>query len=154
MRPAVERHDARFVDHLVDERHVPGRLHDLVPVVVATGQDRTDEAARDAALGQGEVRVRGRVAVLARAPLGDALLRGRRHGRQAAVRRIDDQRRLALRRGPFEPVLRRRLPPTDHTEGDARVLEVEVGDVLILLAFGLRHAVGEFRIVERVARAE
>ena len=45
-------------------------------------------------------------------------------------------------------------PPPTSTEGDARVLEVEVGDVLILLAFGLRLAVGEFRIVERVARAE
>jgi hypothetical protein len=34
------------------------------------------------------------------------------------------------------------------------VIEVEVGEVLILLAFGLRDAVGEFRIVEGVARAE
>ena len=154
VRPPVERHDARLVDHLVDDRHVAGRLHDRVAVVVAAGQDRSGEAARDAALGQIEIGVRGRVAGLARAPLGEALLRGRCERRQAAVRRIDEQRRLALRLGPFEPMLRRRLSPTDLTEGDARVLEVEVGEVLILLAGGLRLTLGEFRVGERVARAE
>jgi hypothetical protein len=51
-------------------------------------------------------------------------------------------------------MLRRRLSPTDLAEGDARVLEVEIGEVLSLLALQLRRPIGELRIGEHVARAE
>ena len=53
--------------------------------------------------------------------------------------------------GPLEPVPWWRLPPPTTPKGTF-AFEVEVGNVLILLALGLRHAGGEF--IGRVARAE
>ena len=77
MRPAVERHDARLVDHLVDDRHVTRRLEDLRAVVVDDGQDRAREAARDAAVvvAAVRVRVRGAASLAELAQRGLAVLR-------------------------------------------------------------------------------
>ena len=50
MRTPVERNDARFVDHLVDDRHVAGTLQDLVPRAVAGREDPARHATRDAPL--------------------------------------------------------------------------------------------------------
>ena len=67
VRTAVERHDARLVDHLVDDRDVARRLHDLRAVVVDDRQDRAREAARDAAVVVAAIRVRiGGAAALAK----------------------------------------------------------------------------------------
>ena len=111
MRAAVERHDARLVDHLVDDRDVARRLHDLVAVVVDDRQDRAREAARDAAVVDccGRCTNRpGRGSGGARAARLDAVCAAAVNARHAAVRRIDDQRRLALRLAALEPVRRRR----------------------------------------------
>ena len=67
-----------------------------------------------------------------RAPVRVALLRGGCERGQAAVRRIDDQRGLALRLATLEPMLRRRLSAADLTERDARIGEIEVLVVLSL----------------------
>src|SRR6185503_13242345 len=96
---SVEWDDTRLVDHLVDDRHVARRLEYLRAVVVDDGQDRAREAARDAAIvvTAVRVRVRGSAALLKLAQRGLPLLRLRRERGHAAVRRIDDQRRLPLR---------------------------------------------------------
>ena len=66
MRPAVEGHDARLVDHLVADRDQARGLHDLVAVVVDDRQDRAGDAARDAAVVEAAIGVGiGRAALLA-----------------------------------------------------------------------------------------
>ena len=91
-RPAVQRHDPRAVDHLVEDHHAPGRLEYLHAVVVRAGQHRrAGIEAHQAALGQrsilraGRQRARERVAVAARP----------RHSRDPGnppVGRVDHQR--------------------------------------------------------------
>src|SRR4030095_16244224 len=75
VRSAIERHDARFVDHLVHDGHVARRLHYLVTVVVAARQNGSGEAACDAALVEREVRVRVCRSARLGAQVGRALLR-------------------------------------------------------------------------------
>ena len=95
MRPAVERDDAGVVRHLVHDRHVAGRLHDLQVAVVAGLQPRQAEV-HAAFAGREHFRIleRVRLAVL---DLGGApLLRFGRHRRNPAVGRIGDERRPAI----------------------------------------------------------
>ena len=67
VRPAVERHDPRLVNHLVDDRDVTRRLHDLIAVVVDHRQYRARDAARDAPIVEAAVRVRIRGPAASRA---------------------------------------------------------------------------------------
>ena len=94
MRPAVQRDDARFVNHLLVDDHVVRRLEDLdVPVVAARQHGRTLLRADDAALGQGAVF--GAVGNLhGGQQVAPPLLPFRGQGRHAPVRRIDHERRL------------------------------------------------------------
>ena len=88
MRTPVERNDARFVDHLVDDRDVAGTLQDLVSRAVAGGEYPARHAARDAPL---PGRVVHPVVLDVRQLVVSSLLRPR-HDRHAPARRIDDQR--------------------------------------------------------------
>ena len=49
MRPAVQQNDPRLMDHFREDHHVPGRLHDLVIVVVAGGMHDGRHTAGDTA---------------------------------------------------------------------------------------------------------
>ena len=60
----------------------------------------------------------------------------------------------ALRFTALEPMLRWRLPTADLTERYARVVEIEVGDVLNRLTSGLRLTLSELGVGEHVAHAE
>ena len=64
MRPAVERDDARLVDHLVADDDEARRLHDLVAVVVDGRQERSHDAARDAAVVEAAIEIAVRLAPL------------------------------------------------------------------------------------------
>ena len=88
VRTPVERNDARFVDHLVDDRHVAGALQDLVSGAVPGGEHPARHAARDAPLPR---RVVLPVVLDVRQLVVSSLLRPR-HDRHAPVGRIDDQR--------------------------------------------------------------
>ena len=78
VRAAVERDDARFVNHLVADRHVARALHDLVRVAVDGRHHRAGHAAGDAAIVEAEV------LVLLNGPLPKLLPPGRR-GRRCAL---------------------------------------------------------------------
>ena len=121
-RAAVERDDARLVDHFVGDHDVARRLHDLVAGVVDRRRQRADHAARDAAVVEAAVRVRirGAAALGCRTYGGLPRLARFRHRRHAAVRRIDDQRRLVLRIAALEPMRRRRDGPADGAAGCRR----------------------------------
>ena len=102
-RPAVGEDDARVVDHLEVEHDDARRLPDPEPAVVAIRHHRRGHAARDAAVPAVEVRgrVEGRRLAGQRpaaAHLERAALSFRRQSRQQAVRWIDDERGLPLRR--------------------------------------------------------
>src|SRR5688572_21188070 len=88
MRPAVQRDDPGFVDHLVVNHHVPGRLEDLIPGVVRGGKKATRHATRDTSLPGGLVLPRvgdtGQVVV--------AFFFRPRHDRNPSARWIDDER--------------------------------------------------------------
>ena len=157
LRAAVERDDARLVDHLVADHDVARRLHDLVAGVVDRRRQRPDHAARDAAVVEAAIRVRiGGAAALALLPGGSLACEASfRQRRDTAVRWIDDQRRLALRVAALEPVRRRRHRAAD---GSARrrggVLEREVGIVENLLVRELRLAGGVLLVREPIPRPE
>ena len=94
MRPAVQRDDPRFVNHLLVDDHVVRRLEDLDVAVVAAGQHgRTLLRADDAALRQGAV-LRAGGDLHGRQQVAPPLLARGRQGGHPAVRRIDHQRRL------------------------------------------------------------
>ena len=103
-RAPVHRHDARLVHHLEVQDDVARRLHDADAVVVAVGHHRRRHAARDAAVPRVEVLpvipglglARERPAALHQRRQALALCR---HLGQPAVRRIDDERGLALHGG-------------------------------------------------------
>ena len=99
VRTAVGVEEARVVDHLVADRDHAGRLDDAVAVAVDDAHHRSDDAARDAAVVQGEVlrRVERPVAERALVARCAALLRFGRERRRSAVGRIDDERGLAER---------------------------------------------------------
>ena len=106
MRPAVERDEPCAVDHLVEDRHVAGRLEDLDVVVVgARGHRRPGVEAEEAAFR--DAAVLGAVRVARAEPPRQLALRldHRPHRGDAPVRRIDDQRgaRLGERVAPLEP---------------------------------------------------
>src|SRR5439155_25168447 len=98
-RNGIERDDARLVHHLVANRDVTGALDDLIRVAVDRRHHRAGYAARDAAVVEVAILEgisRAAAAVAARGGnRGDALLAFARHDRDVAVRRIDDQPRLA-----------------------------------------------------------
>ena len=109
VRAAVERHDARVVHHLVQDRDVVGGLEDLQVLVVARRHDRRSGVeAQEAALGQpavlGAVGADAADAEAHGARRRDVLRVGRsallRHPRlqrgHAPVGGIDDQRRAAV----------------------------------------------------------
>ena len=86
VRSSVDGNDPRLMDHLVDNRHVSRRLHNLVGVVVA-GRKHSARTARDAAIPRAHQLVRvfvGQIAI----PRGLRL----RLERYAPVRRIGHQR--------------------------------------------------------------
>ncbi len=103
---AIQPDDARVVDHLEVDDDLVGRLEDAHAVIVAEGQHRAGEAARDAAIPV--VEVRGPVIGLAIDPARTAellhLAAIRRHRRQAAVWRIDQQRRALADGEALDPV--------------------------------------------------
>ena len=159
MRPPVERHDTRLVDHLVADRHPARALHDLVAVVVDDRQDRAGDAARDAAVVEAAIEIGvGLTPVQFFAPrrLGVALcllaslrLRGKRG--HPAVGRIDDERRLVLRLAALEPVRRRGHRSADVAPGRRRGrFEIELGFVLRRLPRELLLALREFCFGEHV----
>ena len=95
MRTAVERNDARVVDHLGEEQSRSSGVCTIWRLLLyGTGQHHFRQAARDAALHQAPVLVGvGRpVRSGGGAARGRALLPLRRQRRDLAVRRIDDQR--------------------------------------------------------------
>ena len=98
VRPSIERNDAGVVHHLVADRHFVRRLHDPVAVAVDDREDRSDDAARDAAVVVGEVRraLERPVAEGAAVARGPTRFGERRQRRQLAVA-IDDQRGLIER---------------------------------------------------------
>ena len=92
-RAAVERNDARVVDHLVGNDHAIRRLQDTRAVAVDGRPERPDGAARDAAIVEAEI--------LHRVPRPDTEGAGHaplpslgQHRWESAVRRIDDHRRV------------------------------------------------------------
>ena len=87
-----------FVNHLLHDRHVGRRLDDLEVVVVAARQLR--RAARDAALGEIAVLGSARLAAHRGGHFRRPLLAVGRQRRNAAVGRIDHQRRPPRRDGP------------------------------------------------------
>ena len=87
VRPAVERDDARLVDHLVADGDVARELENLVAVVVDDRKRRSEDAARNAAIVRAEF---GRVVEAGEHDVGvldrrGAALAFRRHRRQSAV---------------------------------------------------------------------
>jgi hypothetical protein len=91
---AVERYDSRVVHHLVQDDHVVGSLEELHVVVVGARVHRgTGVEAKDAALEGAAVLRAVRIAAKGGAACGGAVPRGRRQRRQAAVGRIDEERR-------------------------------------------------------------
>ncbi len=158
-RPPVERDHPRLVDHLVLNDDVAGELEDLRAHVVAGGQHRGEQAARDAPVvgpevGEGLERMLrhdvGEVVPVGAAHDVLALLALRGHRRQPAVGGIDDERRLALRQPALTPMRRRA-----RAHAAARRA---AGDHGFGIGFGLRAARvltrGELFVGERVARAE
>src|SRR5205823_12055830 len=87
MRPAVERHHPRLVDHLVADDDVSGALEDLDAVAVDDRKNRADDPSRDAAIVVAVVLVRVRLAVAQAldAPLGEAPLTFGRHRWNSAI---------------------------------------------------------------------
>ena len=47
MRPPVQRDDADVMDHLDENHHLSGRLHDLIVVVVGPGKHRRSRTIHD-----------------------------------------------------------------------------------------------------------
>ena len=106
VRTAVHGDEARLVNLLLEDRHVPGRLHDLVVVVVA-GRQARQRAADDAAAVDVEVLGAGGELGLApvRVRLGsDARPPRRRHRGNAPVRRVDDEGGAAVGQDPLAAV--------------------------------------------------
>src|SRR5439155_27204603 len=95
MRPAVERHDADVMDHLVGDHHVVTRLHDLQVVVVRAGQERRSGVEQEAALGEGAIlwTIRRSPPATGLGASGGKGLARRRQRRNPAVWWIDDERR-------------------------------------------------------------
>src|SRR5262245_30351215 len=92
MRTSIGIDDARIVNHLVADRHHARRLHDAVAVAVDHANDRSPDAARDAAVVVGEV-VEGVERAIAERPTiaaARALERLRQGLRLNAVRGVDD----------------------------------------------------------------
>ena len=162
-RPAVERDDARFVDHLVANDHHAGSLHDLVAVVVDGRQERSHHAARDAAVVEAAVEMavglaplqaltpRARLRLLIRL----TLLTLRRQRRLTAVGRIDDERRLPRRLAGLLPVRLRRGRAPDrtiriHLHGE----HVDLGDERFFLLLDRLGALRELFVREHVPRPE
>ena len=115
VRPAVERDDARVVDHLVANRDVARALHDLRRVVVDRRENHMREPARDAAivsieiLGPVERRApsgsaRPTAAAPRRAPRRSRTECARRAGRSTKdVRRDGFPRSIQCAGGPVPP---------------------------------------------------
>src|SRR4029079_10705661 len=96
VRTSISVDDARVVNHLVADRHHARRLHDAVAVAVDHADDRSPDAARDAAVVVGEV-VEGVERAIAERPTvaaARALERLRQWLRLNAIWRIDDVRGL------------------------------------------------------------
>src|SRR5262245_56859431 len=95
MRPAVERNDARLVDHLVGDRDGVWSLDDRVRAAIDRRHHRPGQAARDAAIV--EAAIFRTISRATAASLACFLSRGRtllcvwRCRRNTAVRRIDDE---------------------------------------------------------------
>ena len=110
----ADRNDPRVVNHLVGDGDITGpwtmrvlALYTVRKVTLGPRVMRADHS--DISSGRRTGRCPGRA--LRR---GQALPRLRRHRRNAAVRRIDDERRAARRFARFEPVRRRRRGRTDR----------------------------------------
>ena len=139
-RTRVQRDDADVVDHLDENHHVSGRLHNLIVVVVGAGKHWRPRAVHDDAThAQRQVlhRVGGgthslsRLCACCRSPLSL-----RCHGRNSPIRRIDDQRSTEVQGhaslAPVQPKLRK------------VVVHVGYGAGLGLLTFGLGCSFGIF----------
>ncbi|MFS8543590.1 MAG: diacylglycerol kinase family protein, partial [Limnochordales bacterium] len=96
-RAAIQRDDARVVQHLVADGHLRRRLHDLHRIAIQRWADRARDAAGNAAVVVREI-LHARERPVHRAP-GRLLplLPFERERRHLAVRRIDDVRRVAER---------------------------------------------------------
>ena len=92
-RPVRQRDDARIVNHLVVDDDVVGRLQNAIGVVVAGGEHRAGDPARDAPVPHAHVPVV--VALVIEAPR--LLVEGPLLHRGPAARRVDDHRGLSGR---------------------------------------------------------
>ena len=105
VRAGADREDARVVNHLGAERDDVRTLRDLEVALIAGAS--VGRAGADAARAEGEIlRAIGRAACLLRGlqragPLG----RARRERREAAVRRVDDERRAIVEDALGQPAL-------------------------------------------------
>ena len=111
---AVDAHDAGVVNHFRENHHMARRLHDALVVVVQRRQHRRPGGGAEAEQAAVRQRAAFRIVVRARPVVlhpprgavvlvrvfaeaqGAAPLRLRRHGRNAAVRRVDDDGRAVL----------------------------------------------------------
>lgn len=140
VRASVQRNDAMFVDHLVEEGDESWCLDDAMTIPVDLRNHRADDAQGDAAIVQPEILgpVEWAVAVGALRGTRLPLLRLRCQRRHSSVRRLDDERGL-----PECP----RQPRGIFADGaDAPVIWRPLGVVLAILAsanirgFAVRHA--------------
>src|SRR6266566_1580761 len=125
VRTSVERNDADVVEHLGENHHVSGRVHDLVGVVVGPGKHW-----RPVAVHQDTTRTErlvlygivGATPALSRCcALGGSPLAFRGQGRKSSVRRVDDQRRPQVQGhpslAPVQPKLRKVIMHIGHRAG-------------------------------------
>ena len=146
MRAAVQRDDARVVDHLDHDHDVLRRLEDLVVVVVEPRRHRPRHAARDAAVVgvELEVGVEARAADGAVGALRGALqlLLDRRRPRQPAVRRIHDERGRLRQLALLQPVV---VVEADRVAARAVVAQARLGIAQRPLLVGQLRLAGQVR---------
>ena len=135
---AVERNDARLVDHFVRDHHVPRRLHDLIAGVVDGRRQRADHAARDAAV------VEPHVQPAAKRPQRVRVGADAAWGARAVARTPDD----ALPEGILDEHCRHIYDP----EGELRashLIDTNSGNVARGIFQGFRSPKGEDLVLKR-----
>jgi hypothetical protein len=101
VRTIVQRNHASLVDHLGHDRDYTGRLDDAETISIDARHHRAHDAQRDAPVVQRQVRRRIEGAVSVRADRCASRLGTRHERRNAAIGRVDNERRLAER--PIQP---------------------------------------------------